>query len=88
MVPLGTEVPAGTEVPRGTLNEVTLRTEVLSACGYLRVDRHVCRFFDFSYHLLTALSQLISPRLQDLESLLTLATAMLQMAKAIFLEKF
>lgn len=44
---------------------------MLSACGYLRVDRHVCRFFDFSYHLLTALSQLISPRLQDLESLLT-----------------
>ena len=45
--------------------------EVLK-CLWVPMRCHVCRFFDFSYHLLTALSQLlVSPRLQDLESLLT-----------------
>ena len=54
-----------------TLATVLRYLEVLK-CLWVPMRCHVCRFFDFSYHLLTALSQLlVSPRLQDLESLLT-----------------
>ena len=54
-----------------TLATVLRYPEVLK-CLWVPMRCHVCRFFDFSYHPLTALSQLlVSPRLQDLESLLT-----------------